>query len=472
MVPPWVPDLYLVYLIFEWLVRIVMLVAVPMRRSAAASRSWLLLILFLPVPGLLLYLAIGQRRFPPWRGLRFQHLRPFLDELSERLCLAAPPVLSSDEAAIPALVRKLGHMPAVGGNSVEFLDDYDAAVTRLVADIDAARRHVRILVYIFADDATGRRVIDALANAVLRGVACHVLLDPVGSKPWLRGSLRALRAAGVDVREALPVRLLRGRTRRDMRNHRKLFVIDGAIGYAGSQNIVAKDFRSHITNRELLVRTTGPVVAEMSAVFITDWFMETEAMLETRFELPPATGHAVAQLLPSGADYELQGFETLLIWQIHAARERVTIVTPYLIPDEDLIGAMRTAALRGVRIDLIVSAVVDQPLVNLAQRSYYEDLLSAGIHVHRFRDFLLHAKNVSIDGKLGIVGSSNVDIRSFQLNEEVSLLLLDADCVAGLERCQKRCLAASDELVLDTWLQRPRTRRLLENLARLVSPLL
>jgi cardiolipin synthase len=285
--------------------------------------------------------------------------------------------------------------------------------------------------------------------------------------------MRLLREAGVQARESLPFHFLRGRTRRDMRNHRKLFIIDGAIGYAGSQNIVAKDFRPGISNCELMVRVTGPVIAEMTAVFLADWYLETETMLDQAVEIPTSTGGTVtAQLLPSGADYPLEGFETLLVWQIHEARQRVLITTPYFIPDEDLLGAMRTAVLRGVEIDLIVSAIEDQRLVSLAQHSYYEDLLKAGIRIHRFRNYLLHAKSVTIDGTLAIIGSSNVDIRSFQLNEEVSLLLLNPEAVAQLESIQRSYLAASDAIDLEEWRGRSSFQKLGENMARLVSPLL
>lgn len=460
-----------VYAVLEWGIRLGALVVVPQRRSPAAARGWLMGIMFLPIPGLLLFWLIGRPKFPAWRTERFRSLDPMYAALARRLCEEAPHAEARD-GAIPALAETLGKLPAVGGNAFDLFDDYNGGVDRLVADIDAARHSVRLLIYIFADDATGGKVIDALARARRRGVACHVLLDPIGSHKWLRGTLRRLRAADVTVRETLPFHLLRARTRRDMRNHRKLFLIDCAIGYVGSQNIVDKNFRPGIVNRDMLVRVTGPVLAEFAAVFLTDWYLETETMLDPEPPIPAATGDAVLQLLPSGADYPLEGFETLLVWQLHAARERVTIVTPYLIPDDDLIGALRTARARGVEVDLVVSSVVDQPLVALAQCSYYEAVLREGVRIHRYRERLLHAKSVSIDRRLGIIGSSNVDLRSFQLNEEVSLLLLDEASIARLEAMQRKHIADSDQLTLEAWRGRPAIRKFGENLARLVGPLL
>lgn len=471
MIDPLLPELGTAYYVCEWLVRLVMLAVVPLRRTAAAARSWLLLIFFLPIPGLLLYLAIGRPRFPRWRADRFKQLAPFFARLAGQLAGAAPPSLAPDDESVAALAHRLGRLPAVGGNSAELLPDYDVTIDRLIADIDAARQHVRLLVYIFASDATGRKVADALARAVKRGIACHVLIDPVGSHYWARTVLAMLRDAGVDARATLPIRFLRGRTRRDMRNHRKLFLIDGVIGYAGSQNIVDKDFGAGVENRELAVRVTGPVVAEMTAVFLADWYLETEVMLPEP-ALPESTGDVTAQLLPSGADYPVAGFESLLVWQIHQARERVIIVTPYLVPDDDVLAAMRSAVLRGVAIHLVVSAIVDQPLVHLAQSSYYHELLARGVRIHRYRHYLLHAKTISIDGRLGIVGSSNVDIRSFQLNQEAVLLLFGVSAVAALEAVQHGYLDASDEMDLAIWRKRPRWRKIGENAARLVGPLL
>jgi cardiolipin synthase len=162
----------------------------------------------------------------------------------------------------------------------------------------------------------------------------------------------------------------------------------------------------------------------------------------------------------------------LLVWQIHRARKRVILVTPYFVPDEDVIGALRSAATRGVTVDLVVSSVVDQHIVHLAQCSYFGELLAAGIRIHRYRNFLLHAKNASIDGELGVVGSSNVDLRSFQLNEEASLLLYDAGAIARLNELQEEYIAASEPLDLAAWRARPRLQKLLENIARIMSPLL
>jgi cardiolipin synthase len=455
------------YDIVEWVIRLGALAVVPFRRKFTAA-AWLLLIFFLPIPGLLLFLMIGEPRFPQERIDRFRELRPGFDAVADALRCYEP----TPPSPVSAFAERLGHFPATAGNQVEFIDDYDDVIRWLIDDIERAKKSVFLLVYIFADDKVGQSVIEALGRAVSRGVDCRVLIDPIGSLHWVHGTVSHLRDLGVRTRQTLPWRLIRGRTRRDMRNHRKLFIIDGRIGYAGSQNIVAKDFRPGVSNRELVARCAGPVVAAMEAVFLGDWYLETGNAPPGSIKPLPGVGGSVLQLLPSGPEYPMQGFETLLVWQIHQARERATIVTPYFIPDQSVIAAFRTAAARGVRLDLVLSQVVDHPIVNLAQRSYYADLLRAGVNIHLFDKFLLHAKNVTIDGRLAIVGSSNVDLRSFQLNEEVSLLLHDSASVAALESVQRGYIVDSEPLGFDCWAKRGRAIMVAENLARLVSPLL
>lgn len=443
---------------------------VPRRREVPETSAWLLFIFFLPFLGLTLFLLIGSSRYPGWRRERFRHVQAQQARTVDALRRKQPDIEGGQPIA--QLAEALGGLPACAGNSVELMDDYDGVVERLVADIDLAVRSVHILVYIFADDAIGLRVADALSRAVERGVEARVMFDPVGSSRWRRGTSAMLKQRRIQVCEALPFGGFRHRTRRDMRNHRKLFVIDDRVGYAGSQNLVAKDFRPGVINRELVVRVTGPIVASLAMVVRSDWSIETGFGLEDPSAICAPTGAALLQLLPSGPNYPLAGFENILVWQLHQARHRVVIVTPYFIPEPSLVEAMRTAVARGVSVDLVVSGVVDQRLVNLAQCSYYEAVLIAGVHLRLFKGYLLHAKNVSIDGRLAIVGSSNVDVRSFRLNEEASLLIYDSDTISRVELVQAGYVDRSDTMDLARWTKRAGWRRTAENVARLLSPLL
>ena len=467
-----------VYVVTEWVIRFGMLIFVPFRRSPEAAKGWLLLVLFLPWPGLLLYLVIGRPTYPRWRTERFLRLpslfRPILDRLESTMQKFR--VASPDEMPpVAVLVQNLGNLRLLKENTVELLTDYDGAIDRLVADIDQASNHVHLLYFIFADDATGAKVVSALQRAVQRGVTCRVLVDYLGSRRWGRSLDEKLTAAGVQVCRMLRVGLFRLMSARaDLRNHRKVAVIDGRIGYTGSQNLVDADFKPGIMNQELVVRVTGPVVLQLQAVFVSDWFVETEEMLDSAEVAPEptGTGAVVAQVMPSGPDYPATNVQRLVVALVHAAQERVVITTPYFIPDDPLLVAMETAVRRGVEVHLVVSRIADQVLVSLAQKSYYEQLLDAGIHIHLYREKLLHAKHLSIDGAIAVIGSSNMDIRSFVLNAEVSLVVYDAEVTARLREQEERYFATSDRLSQVEWMKRSLAEKICENLARLMSPLL
>ncbi|HUD27586.1 MAG TPA: phospholipase D-like domain-containing protein [Novosphingobium sp.] len=458
--------LALAYLLLEWAIRVAMIVVIPLRRPPEAARSWLLLVLFLPVPALLLFRMIGTARFPMWRRERFDEVAP----LRQGIAAALPG--PDEQRQIARLARHIGGFPACDGNRMDLEDDYEAIVSAMIAAVDDARRSVHLQTYIFADDATGLRMADALARAVGRGVNVRVLVDALGSRPWAKRSMAILRGAGVDAHLTLPIRFasLR-RARGDLRNHRKLCIVDGRIAFVGSLNVVDRDFKPGIVNDELVARVEGPVVAALDAVFCTDWHLETNR-IPAACSIPKRCGTFTLQAVPSGPDYGALGYERLLVEMVHDARERVEIVTPYLIPDEALLVAMKNAVARGVRVTLILSKVIDQKLVRLAQRSFYDELLRSGIVILRYRDRLLHTKSVAVDGRTGIVGSSNADIRSFMLNAEISLLIPDPAATAILERVHKRYIRESDPLTLDEWRTRPRAMALLENFARLMTPLL
>src|SRR5262249_43100295 len=316
----------------------------------------------------------------------------------------------------------------LGGNAVELLTDYDGTIARLVQDIDQATDHAHLEFYIFADDRATAPVIAALGRAAGRGVRCRVLADAIGSRPALRPLRPKLMSRGVAVHEMLPVRLVPWKKARlDLRNHRKIAVLDGRVGYTGSQNLVSAEFKKGLTYEDLMARVTGPVVLELQYLFAADWFLETNEVLggEAEFPGPEIAGDVPAQALPSGPAFPTQNNQRLFVALVHGARKRVVLTTPYFIPDEPFLQATQTAVLRGVEVHLVVSEAGDHPVVSLAQRSYYEELLEAGVQIHPYRTNFLHAKHVSIDDSVALIGTSNLDIRSFVLNAEVMLVIYD-----------------------------------------------
>lgn len=466
-----------IYFLGGWAIRLTMLIVVPLRRTPAAAKGWLLLLFFEPLIGLSVYLFIGRAKLTGRQTRQLAKLPQAMAKVVDRLANhpnifhpEADPTLSQ----AVTLAENLGQSPILGGNGVELLVDYDELFARLVADIDQANHHVHLLFYIFADDLVTAPVIDALGRAAARGVRCRVLADAIGSRSGLRTLRPKLTALGVEVHAMLPVSLWPWKKARlDLRNHRKIAVIDGRFGYTGSQNMICAGFKPGLLYEDLMVRVSGPVVLELQYIFASDWFLETDEILDSEGEFPgpEIPGLVPVQALPSGPAFSTQNNQRLFVALVHGARKRVVLTTPYFIPDEPLLQAMETAVLRGVEVALVVSEVGDQPLVSLAQESYYEELLEAGVKIFVFEKNFMHAKHLSIDDAVAVVGTSNLDIRSFSLNAEVMLIIYDSGVTAQLAAEQGRYFGSSRLLTLATWKRRSFGRKSVQNIARLMSPL-
>jgi len=470
------PDSYgLWLLIADWLIRIAALFWIPSRSRPAAARSWLLLVGFVPLLGLPIYLVLGQ----PWVSAQRRERQAAASRLivekqaplsQLRWATPADPAIIGDDIA--RLAERLGGFMPMTGNDIALLDDYQASLDALLADIDAARHELHLLYYLMFDDAVGQAFADALTRAAQRGVRCRLLLDAVGAKRGLRAYARPLRAAGVDVRPMLAGGLAwRRSSRMDLRNHRKIAVIDGRIGYTGSQNLAQAEFVRRFPNREVVARVQGPVVAQLAALFASDWYIETGEVL-TIDTAAQAIGATPAQVLPSGPAYPFENARNVMIAMIQRAQHKVVLATPYFVPDDATLNALRIAALSGIDVQLILSKTNNQHLTAWTQASYYDELLLAGVRIALYRPHFLHAKHLSVDEEIALVGSINLDIRSFALNAEVGLLCYDPAVVARLRAIEADCLAQSDTIDLTVWRRRPAWRGSIEGIARLADSLL
>jgi len=468
------------YVASEWIVRIGALFYVPQRRPPNAARAWLLLIFFLPWVGLLMYLLIG-RAYLPRRRVEVQ--RQIYDLIR---CIVPRPAQFDAGVAhavtpelLPALrlADQLSEFPVTGGNHFELLPAYGPALDRVAADVDGAKRYVHMLFYIFENDVVGRRMAEALVRAARRGVAVRVLMDAIGSRAGLKGLGPGLRAAGVEVIPVMPLRLWGPNAARfDLRNHRKIVVVDDTCAFFGSQNIVSPSANKGMVNEEMLVRATGPVVRQLHAVLLGDRYLETGNLPPESGSIDPQTidtaPTGLAQVVPSGPGYNEGTAEAVMIALMYGARLRVVLTSPYVIPSESFLLAMCSTARRGVTVDLIVDQESNKPLVQLAQQSYYDMMLRAGVNIHRHTGSFLHAKHMSVDNDVALIGSSNLDIRSFALNAEVSVLIYDRSVVAALREVQDGYLAHTNQVTKEERRALPVTRRALENLARLTDSLL
>ncbi|HSW79221.1 MAG TPA: phospholipase D-like domain-containing protein, partial [Candidatus Saccharimonadales bacterium] len=298
--------------------------------------------------------------------------------------------------------------------------------------------------------------------------------------PGYKKMVRRFQSDGIKAVPMLPLKFPgHGYVRPDLRNHRKLVVVDGQTGYTGSQNLIRRDYhrKDTIYYDELVVRLRGPIALQLAAVFLTDWFSETGEFLNNQLAGKTASairshGSSLLQILPSGPGYDDENNLKLFTNLLHLAQKKVVIVNPYFVPDDALTTAITSATKRGVEVVMINSEVMDQWMVGHAQRSYYEVLLKAGVKIYLYdAPILLHSKFITIDDDIATVGSSNLDIRSFQLDLEVTLISYDAKVVRSLERVEQKYLAKSKRVQLSQWQKRPNSQKLLDNIARLTASL-
>jgi cardiolipin synthase A/B len=486
-------DVSLLAVALHLVVVIAAAVALAANRRPSSAIAWIMAIMFLPVLGVLAFLLVGVGKLPHHRREKQRQINELILSGSETVTQRISPQSPDWLASAVQLNLNLGALPMVTGNTAELIEDYEGSFAAIVADIDSARDYVRVAFYLLVLDDTTKPVFDALARARERGVKVHVLFDYLTchSYPRQRRTQKALVEMGVHWRPMLPLRPFRGEWQRpDMRNHRKLVIVDGRVGYTGSQNLVdssylrAKNVRRGLHWSELMVRIEGPAVAELDAVFVTDWFSETDEVLPVDLQPWPEPGSVPnpdgvaatkvdAQVVPSGPTFDNDNNLKLFVLMMQNARRRISITSPYFVPDDSTLTALVTAASRGVEVELFVSAIGDQSLVHHAQRSYYEEMLRSGVAVYLYRaPTVLHSKHFSIDEEVAVIGTSNMDIRSFSLNMEVSVLIHGRDFNARLREVEDHYRANSARLNLAEWLQRPLRDKVLDNLARLTSGLM
>jgi cardiolipin synthase len=354
----------------------------------------------------------------------------------------------------------------------------------MIREIDTATDYVHVEFYVLVRDESTAGFFDALARAAARGVTVRVLSDFLSGLmyPNRRETQAFLADAGIAWYAMLPLRPLRGQWQRpDLRNHRKLVVVDGRTGFTGSQNMIDSSYlkKKNIDRglhwHELMMRVEGPVVRELDAVFVTDWYSESGILLSLDTS-PVVLGDDPAlldaQVLPSGPSFDNDNNLKLYAMMIHNAQSRVSITSPYFVPEESTLLAIVTAANRGVDVELFVSEIGDQALVYHAQRSYYQALLDAGVKIYLYRaPTVLHSKHFTVDDDVAVIGSSNMDIRSFSLNMEVSVLVHGRDFVDRMRRVENSYRANSAPLDPVAWQNRPVGGKIGDSLARLTSAL-
>lgn len=469
--------------LLDFTIRVLALIYVPRNRRPQTAMAWLLAIFFIPYVGILLFLMFGSRKLPKGRREKQSEINKFIVDSTEgmdqvRRDMPWPPWLEP----VVELNRTLGAMPLVGGNSAKLFPHYKESLDAMAEAVNGATNYVHVEFYILSLDSTTAPFFDALEAAHKRGVRVRVLLDHLASlrAPGYFTTIRRLKHMGVQWQLMLPLQPLKWKFQRpDLRNHRKLLVIDNKLAFTGSQNMVDSAYNKRVNKKrglewkDLMVRFEGPIVAGINALFITDWYSETDELLvrESAMAPPIATeANLDAQVVPSGPGFDGENNLRLFNSLLYAAQERVIITSPYFVPDDSMLYAITTAAQSGLDVQLFVSEVGDQAMVYHAQRSYYETLLRAGVKIWLYpTPTVLHAKHFTIDDQIAVIGSSNMDMRSFSLNLEISVMVRGAEFIKDMRDLEEQYRSVSRELTLEEWMKRPRRSKALDNIARLTA---
>ncbi|MGE8319750.1 MAG: cardiolipin synthase [Comamonas sp.] len=461
--------------------------------SPDVRMGWLMVIVVLPYAGAVLYWLLGEvdighrvlgrrKRFEDFITSRLPD-DPVAMQLLGRPADVAAQIAPAWQAAFRYATSVNGFLP-VPGNQAELMDDGAVARARMLADMDAARREINVLYYIWLDDDTGQGIAEALMRAARRGVTCRAMVDGLGSRAFLRSARwRAMRDAGIQLAVALPIDHLAKvllTSRLDLRNHRKITLIDGAITYCGSQNCADEAFRVKARYApwvDIMLRLQGPVVTQMQLLFASDWMQSTGEEYDPFTPAPAAAaephgGGFPALVVADGPTERPRATPHLVSTLIASAQRELLVSTPYFVPDATVLEALCAAAWRGVQVTLVLPQRNDSWIVAAASRSTYYQLLRAGVAIAEYRGGLLHAKTLCVDGEVAMLGSTNLDLRSFDLNFENNVLLQDRATTAAIRQRQLAYLAQSQPVTLAEVRQWPWPRRMWNNLMATLGPVL
>jgi len=447
------------------------------KREPYARAAWLLPLIALPGIATILYLLFGE----PWIASRFrERARQTYEDLLPYAPPNAPPPRNIYRNAFRTC-EAASRFPACAGNRAKIAPDADTAIEMIVADIDAAKRSVHLSFYIWLTDHNGRKVVEAVCRAAARGVTCRIVADAIGSAAMIRsGQWRAMRDAGARLYPSLKAPFGLGFLvghRIDLRNHRKIVVVDGRITHCGSQNCADPAFfpkKNYAPWVDILIRYEGPIARQVDLIFASAWMTEMEEDLRPWLSGKPPQPFAdgfTAIAVGTGPLSPHATMTDMFIAALAAAQTSITITTPYFAPDPPLLAAIVAAARRGVELTIVFPRRNDNRIVGAISRAYYPVLAGAGARIFEYRGGLLHAKTLVVDETLALVGSSNMDRRSLDLNFENNILFDSAGLAAEVRQHQQRWLADAVEIAHETIVSRPLRRRFVDNSLTMIAAL-
>lgn len=464
------------FLVHDLIALLLIPIVLLRRKESAAKIAWIFAILLMPVIGAAAFLLFGNDRLARRIQRRGDRRRGVQRKIAAFFASLDSPVDVLGQLQLYRLLEHISPLPAVGGNQVEIYTDMHQNYTHQLDAIGNAKNHIHIGYYIFQPDRIGEEFRDALVAAARRGVKVRFLYDGVGSLRLTRTFLESMESAGIEVACFIPFRFFTRRWIFNFRNHRKILVVDGDIGFVGGANVGLEYLGESDCGpwSDTHARIIGPAVRHLQRVFAEDWAFARESDLSGPEHFPPPkpVGDKVVQIVAGGPDTEVAIYHVLYFSAVVNAVERVRITTPYLVPSEAIMLALQTAARRGVDVQIMVPIPTDNAFVRLAGNAYYEDLLEAGVKIFEYEPGFLHSKVLTVDGRWSVLGTANFDNRSMRLNFEVGVVFYDTELTVQLDRqfdaSQKDCR----RLELAQWRNRALVQRIAENFAKLFSPIL
>lgn len=463
---------------------VIIRVLVRPHRDPASRIAWVAVIAVFPFLGVIAYLLfgetnIGRRRIEKTR--RAIASLPPMPPIQDSALQAHDPQVPREYQHLFDTGKSINNFDVAGGNRGQLMQDSNRTIDSMIEDIDGATDHVHLMFYIWLTDNNGIKMIEALKRAATRGVKCRAMTDSMGSRNLLRSKYwQEMRQAGVDVAIALPIKypiiqILFNRI--DLRNHRKVLVIDNKITYCGSQNCADPEFlvkKKYAPWVDAMIRFEGPVVRQNQFLFASDWLATKDDNLNEILSAPlkaEPTGFP-AQVIGTGPTFRFSAMPEMFESLFFAARKELVISTPYFVPDSALQHALCAAAWRGVKTKVIFPARNDSRIVGPASRSYYEELLEAGVEIHEYQGGLLHTKSLTLDGNITLIGSANMDRRSFELNYENNILFYDQALTADVRKRQESYLQDARQVSLEEVRAWPLHKRIWNNTLATLGPIL
>jgi len=464
---------YILYLIYIVLVAGTIFIVISENRNPIRSISWLLLLIFLPVVGLIFYYFFGQdtRKMKKMSSKYYQMIK----ELSFKDLL--PDVrmdLSQGDVRLIKLLGKSNYSPLLQGSDVEVITTGERKFSALLDDLENAKHHIHMEYFIFHHDETGKQVRDMLIKKAKEGVEVRFLYDDVANWRVPDRFYKEMTKVGAEVTSFMKVKLPTFHSKVNYRNHRKVVIIDGLIAYTGGMNI-SNDYSTNPKWRDTHLRIKGQGVLGLQAGFLIDWHSSGKDRLDaptSYFPVQPVFNSSLMQIVNDGPDNFYRVICQATIHIIATANDYVYIQTPYFLPTDSLFQALESAALSGVDIRLMVSRCSDSPYVDPAAQSYYEELLKSGVRIYEMNDCFVHAKTIVSDDMTSVIGSANFDFRSFESNFEVNTYIYDPDVAKRNREIFFKDMERCVEIDYEEWKSRPKWKRALESVLRLFAPLM